>query len=432
MRKRISRIIALVLALGCTIQPGLGLCLAKAESAQAGAQVESGENWFGEDFAYDITDTETCWKLLQQPITVLNVGEKEIVYVLKEPGGERVFTDEQGGTISGTSAGVHVLGKDEKGWTLIEGMDEYDRLVRGYVQTKLLKTITPNSKYGVIIDKLTQRLYVFIDGQFFSSCAVSTGMVYEEKPYTETASGEYLICSWVGAFENEFLICEKALRFNNGDLIHQVPYIVLGDGTQRYEPYESKLGQKASHGCVRTARYPNDEGLCIQWLWDNLKKNTKVLIWDDDGRALPYPAEDTPLYYNKSGGTKYHSSATCRGVRARYHPLASFLYRELEDSPYNKLEPCSFCTPSKRKAWVDEFNHGRGMETPVTVETPATEATSEETEAVPTFSGTELLDGEGGNEALNGQEPSATATPAPAVVVEDTDTDEVEFIFPVE
>ena len=58
------------------------------------------------------------------------------------------------------------------------------------------KTVTPNDKYGVIIDKLTQRLYVFIDGKLWSSCSVSTGLPNDEQPYNETAAGEYLIVSW--------------------------------------------------------------------------------------------------------------------------------------------------------------------------------------------------------------------------------------------
>ena len=36
---------------------------------------ETGEVWFGDDFAYDITDTEACWELLMKPITVLDAGE---------------------------------------------------------------------------------------------------------------------------------------------------------------------------------------------------------------------------------------------------------------------------------------------------------------------------------------------------------------------
>lgn len=108
----------------------------------------------GEDFAYDITDEEACWELLRRPITVLDAGQREEIYPRVTPGGEKVNDDKLGGFINGASAAVHVLGEDEDGWTLIEGLDYYNRVIRGYVKTSLLKTVTPNDKYGVIIDKL--------------------------------------------------------------------------------------------------------------------------------------------------------------------------------------------------------------------------------------------------------------------------------------
>ena len=38
---------------------------------------ETGETWFGEEFAYDITDEEDCWELLQKPITILDAEQTE-------------------------------------------------------------------------------------------------------------------------------------------------------------------------------------------------------------------------------------------------------------------------------------------------------------------------------------------------------------------
>ena len=139
--------------IGTTLLCALLLCAAlllplPQESAQAKTVsqwlegFESGQNWFGENFAYDITDTAACWDLLMKPITILDVGEREVVYPLVEPGGAKVNNDKLGGFIAGASAAVHVLGKDQDGWTLIEGLDDYDRLIHGYVRTKLLKTVT--------------------------------------------------------------------------------------------------------------------------------------------------------------------------------------------------------------------------------------------------------------------------------------------------
>lgn len=339
---------------------------------------DGGSTWFGEDFAYDITDEEACWALLQKPITVLDADENSPVYPLDKPGGERVVNEWQGGFINGGQAAVHVLGEDEDGYTLIEGLDYYDRVIRGYVRTRMLKEVTPNGKYGIIIDKLTQRLYMFVDGKLWSSCAVSTGLVDLDlnQPYNETATGEYLIGNWVGGFDSEGMYCDMGIRFNGGDLLHQVPYVTMRDGTKDFTKYGAQLGRKASHGCVRVARTANDEGLCIRWLWENLKRNTKVVVWDDDGRTLPYPEDSLNLYYNPNGGTSYHDTATCKSVRDKFLPLTAFAYSEL-DTTHSKLSACPYCAPARRRAEIDEINQERidialALKNPVyTGETPS-------------------------------------------------------------
>ena len=319
------------------------------------AGFDGGWTWFGEDFHYDITDTEACWELLQRPITVLDIEEDTLIYPLDAPNGEKVVDEWQGGTINGAQAAVHVLGEDEDGWTLIEGLDYYDRVIRGYVKTKLLKTVTPNKKYGIIIDKLTQRLYMFIDGELWSDCAVSTGLVdiRLNQPYNETASGEYLVGNWVGGFSSEGMYCDMGIRFNGGDLLHEVPCVPRADGSKSYTKFGSQLGRKASHGCIRVQRTPNEDGLCIRWLWDNLKRNTKVIIWDDDGRTIPYPDDDLQLFYNPNGGESYHEYATCASVRDKFLPLTAFPYSEL-DTKHQNLDPCPHCIPAQRRSIIDE------------------------------------------------------------------------------
>ncbi len=327
---------------------------------------DTGAIWFGEDFHYDITNEEACWELLMKPITVLAAGQKEVVAPRTGPGTDypKVNEDKLGGTINGDAAAVHVLGEDENGWTKIEGVDYYNRIIRGYVRTNLLKEVTPNKEYGIIVDKLTQQLYVFKNGKLWSSCAISTGLPNDEQPYNETAAGEYLMVSRVGDFDSEGMICAMALRFNGGDMIHQVPYVFLADGTKRFSTWESKLGQRASHGCIRTARIANEDGLNMQWLWDNIKIGTKVIVWDDYGRRQPYPDDSTELYYNPTGGSYYHADANCRSVRDKYLPLAGFLYSELETGDFAKLERCNTCMPVLRKSEIDELNLMRGVQPP--------------------------------------------------------------------
>ena len=52
----------------------------------------------------------------------------------------------------------------------------WNTLVTGYVETKLLKEIRPNQEMGLVVDKLTQRLYVFLEGKLYSTLLVSTGL----------------------------------------------------------------------------------------------------------------------------------------------------------------------------------------------------------------------------------------------------------------
>jgi hypothetical protein len=321
--------------------------------------------WFGDDFAYDITDTEACWELITRPITVLR-GDYE-VYPLVEPGGKKVNRDKLGGYINPRSSAVNVLGEDEDGWTLIEGMDYLNRIIRGYVKTSLLEEVTPNQHIGLIVDKLNQMLYVFIDGELFSSCLVSTGLANNKQPYNETSAGEYLIYSRTGEYDSEGMICSYAMRYNSGDMIHEVPHLLNADGTNNYNRYGSLLGTKASHGCIRIENDANEDGLNAEWLWDNLKPYIpvkfdysaaypKIVIWDDSGREKPYPDDDMPLYYNPNGGRYYHSDQYCRSVKDRYLPLTEFTYGELDDEPYAELTPCPYCCEVMRKDEIDLDN----------------------------------------------------------------------------
>jgi hypothetical protein len=198
---------------------------------------------------------------------------------------------------------------------------------------------------------------VFSNGKLLSSLLISTGLPSEEQPYNETQAGEYLIVSRVGQFTAENLICAMGLRFNNGNYIHQVPYIIAYDGSKHFEKTEPKLGFKASHGCVRVQRKKNPDGINMAWLWKNIKLNTKLLIWEDyKGRQLTIPSGDTPLYYNPDGGQYYHSVDNCSDVRKKYLPLTAFMYSELENSQYADLAPCAACMPPIRAAQIEEIN----------------------------------------------------------------------------
>ena len=314
----------------------------------------------------DITDEEAVWNMLISPVTVINVGQKKQITLRAVPS-----EDAEGiGEITGTSQSVHVLENLDDGWSLIECYSSsfhgsksqaWNAYVTGYVRTSLLKTVTPSQHYGIVVDKLTQELYLFHDGHLMTTLVVSTGLPNEKQPYNETRSGEFLMVSRVGSIVSDRLIGAKAIRFNSGDLLHEVPYVKNGDGSKNYKTTEAKLGIRASHGCIRVQRLRNQDGLNQAWLWDNLpvgeSGGTKLVIWEDfAGRQTSIPEDSTPIYYNPKGGTMYHAVANCPGVKKTYLPLTGITYGELEEGSFASLTRCPNCFPPLRKGEIAEIN----------------------------------------------------------------------------
>ena len=341
--------------------------LAAEASAQARAQQKAAEmlesakeaiasSWFGE---FDPLDEETAWARLMEDITVLNVNNNEKVYLSDGPNGSRKTTDEHRGFFYGESVAVRVL-DEQDGWTKIEAYNDCDELEVGWVRPGRLKTVTPNQEYGLIVDKMTQRLYIYKEGKLLTTLLISTGTTSgSNSDYNETASGEFLLCSATGGFWSGNLWCDQAIRFNGGDLLHLVPAIVSSDGTVKdYSICESALGSRASHGCIRVQRVANEDGYNHQWIWDNLrsKKNVKLIVWDDDGRKLERLDDGESVYYNPDGGKKYHADARCSSVRSVYLPMTAISYGELTRYPYTQLTPCGTCGAPERPETVDAWN----------------------------------------------------------------------------
>ena len=341
---------------------------------------EKGENGFtpahtslhrGEDqtlnywtLPMDITDEDAVWKVLISPITVVDNGkknaEKTQVIIRSGPSEE----SEGVGMVTCISQGVHVLERGPE-WTLIEcysssfhdsAILNWNTFVQGYIPTAYLKEIMPNQELGLVVDKLTQRLYIFREGKLFSTLLVSTGIANAKQPYNETRSGEFLLVSKVGEFSSDNLKCALALRFNDGDLLHEVPYIAMSGGRYRdYSINEPKLGTKASHGCIRVQRQASPEGVNQQWLWKNFKKNTRILIWEDwQGRQVTIPKDSTELFCVKKKTGYYHTSDKCTGIKGK--KKITFTYGELDTDEYRKLKPCPACAAPARADRIREIN----------------------------------------------------------------------------
>lgn len=311
----------------------------------------------------DITQTDRIWAMLTAPITVVDGHQKKQTVLRKEPSTDSPAVAD----VTYDSQGVHVLETLDNGWSLVEvysssfhdsKVKAWNQLTQGYIKTSQLKEKKVNQKYGLVVDKLDQKLYIFEDGKLYDVLNVSTGLANERQPYNETRSGEFLIVSPVGDFVSDNVVGEYALRFNDGDFLHQVPYIARGD-SKVYEPLEKLLGQRASHGCIRVQRKRTPKGTNMRWIWDTLRRNmgTRIIIWEDlQGRSLDIPDAQTPLYYNPQGGKDYHAADICYGVRDKYLPLTAFTYGELENPPYSSLNACQYCVPPRRLAEIEAIN----------------------------------------------------------------------------
>ncbi|MGN1370595.1 MAG: L,D-transpeptidase [Aristaeellaceae bacterium] len=315
----------------------------------------------------DITDEAAVWAMLSAPITVYDYDYSGQRKIYAEPDANSRTI----GVVTGSSQGVRVIENLDNGWSLIEtysstfhdnSVDAWNMLVQGYVKTSSLKTKNVDKKYHIVVDKLTQRLYLFGEGKLLTTLLVSTGLSNATQPYNETRSGEFLYISPTGGFKSDNMVCPMGMKFNDGDLLHEVPYIQRsGSSSKIYSSTEPYLGQRASHGCIRVQRKKNADGYNMKWIWDNRKDLGRIVVWEDwQGRQVPYPAEDTLLYYNASGGSYYHSAAHCESAKETV-VFTPFTYAELDTGDFAKLDFCPYCVPALRRAEIDKINQEHAL-----------------------------------------------------------------------
>ena len=310
----------------------------------------------------DVSDEDAIWQMLNSPITVIDAsykGQKK-VYAAPDENSRAVAV------VTGTSQGVRVIETLDNGWSLIElysstfhdnSIQAWNMLVQGYVKTSMLDTQEVNKKYHIIVDKLTQRLYLFGEGKCLATLLVSTGLSNADQPYNETRSGEFLYISPTGGFRSDNMVCPMGMKFNDGDLLHEVPYIQRYEGGSKiYSATEPFLGQRASHGCIRVQRRKNADGYNMKWIWDHRKDLGRIVVWEDwQGRQVDDPAGDTVLYYNPKGGSYYHAAEKCNSAKSSV-TFDPFTYAELDTGDFAKLDFCPYCIPALRKAEIDKIN----------------------------------------------------------------------------
>lgn len=348
-----------------TPQPTPAIIIPSAVSPRA-----DGESYWTQPIGF-LEEEEKLWEMMMQPITVLDGDQTKVCRLRKTPDASTA-RDNVVGEITYASQGVHVLETRDDGWSLVEcynssygpkcnsrpGYGVTDELIRGYVKTSLLKEIKPRSDYALLVDKLTQTLYIFQNGHIIGQLLVSTGKNTAEQPWNETPAGEFLMVSRMGDFPAGNLYCPYGMRINGGCAIHEVPF--KGDqntpeSSRDYSITKIALGKKASHGCIRVQKERNEQGQNMKWLFERIKVNTKVWIWDDTGRRMNYPDDGIQLYYNPDKGRYFHEDPNCDSVSKRFLPLTPITYGEMNER-FPSLQACPKCTRLMTKTEIDQIN----------------------------------------------------------------------------
>ena len=226
---------------------------------------------------------EQLWAFLQQPSVVADLAKPtDHLTLRKEKGKGRKM-----GTIHGQSQAVEVLAI-EGGYARIGAYThESGDYTEGWVPLKKLKVVHPHPIYALVIDKVTQTLTVWQQGNVLGSMPVSTGLMAKDKLIRETPAGSFLTVERVTDFKDDAgYRYDCAIRYDGGNLLHQIGYRTR-DGRKDFSTQQAQLGVKASHGCIRIPAQPGADGLNAYWLYTHLPAGTRVLILDDPAqRAL--------------------------------------------------------------------------------------------------------------------------------------------------
>lgn len=201
--------------------------------------------------------------IFPKSMVVINAGERTAVSVKQSPDSKSKTI----GHIYGGLTGIKVI-KEEMTYSLIE-IKNYatNKIIKGYVSSKLLKTVYPRQDWGIMVDLSKQTLYIYKDGKLLKSYLVSTGLANKG---WGTPAGTYIL----GGRGKSFSLPNGVgawnwVRFNNNYLFHSV---IFNKSKKVIKSEAKKLGQQASHGCIRM---PLEES---KWFYSNIPGNTPVLI----------------------------------------------------------------------------------------------------------------------------------------------------------
>lgn len=244
----------------------------------------------------DSSDAE-IWAALTRTMVSVDVKESESAYIYNSTSKGKKL-----GSVSGLSQGLNLIEDLDDGWSLVEAYRNEDgAFVRGYIRTKTLRTVEPNTLYGIVVDKAAQTLTVYKNGERLGSCAVSTRSGDREIPAPRNARrrihhrhpprhhrkrGGY--SKYTIRISGNYYLCEIPTTKKNG---------------KDFSIMEDALGSKASRGNICLAHDAStDGGINAEWIWNITEENKKikVLVFDDKDRSLvPPEVNNFPLLLHK-------------------------------------------------------------------------------------------------------------------------------------
>jgi len=222
-----------------------------------------------------MTDAE-IWQLMMAPSVVVDIDfyKHQPVYVAPDEESESL------GTLHGQTQAVRLLEIGES-WSRVGAWNhEEGEYIEGWVPTARLKTVSPGTEYGLLLDKKAQTLTVYARGERLGTVQVSTGMMEKNNLDQETAAGSFLTGYHRVNFSTNGLRYDYVIQYDGGNMMHQIPY-AWGKGKKDFTPGASRLGSKASHACIRVQAEAGEGGINAYWLWQRLPFRTRLLILDD-------------------------------------------------------------------------------------------------------------------------------------------------------
>ena len=161
--------------------------------------------------------------------------------------------------------------------------------------------------------------------------------------------------SWINSHENPQREIFN-IRGVNTPLSFNITYVAGSDSDDSRTITMEALMDRAN-GTQKNYRY---EVLMLRvngvWYVDPASLSSATEVKEEATAAPVYtlmptnsPDPGQVLYYNPDGGSYYHADQNCSRINNKYLPLkGSFLYSQLDETAYAKLQPCSNCNAPNR------------------------------------------------------------------------------------